>query len=431
MLGMALTALDRWDEVLAEMRVALETDAARGAGVAAQGRGARRQGRLPQAESTLKRAKELDPSNTKADQLLAEIAIARAAGFDGLPAEPTDTKVYPAAPASADPELGTSSADADDRGDRAGARRSGDIARRVRGRGDRGRSRSVGPGAPRAWRRPSQPATSRRRVLRRLRRRARRHRRGFAGRRPRPSCRRAAREESSYEGPATDDYAERARPRVPSLAERARAIRAADADEPSHDADSTMRRPRLPRASRRSRRRRRSAVDAEHPSRRSSSTRATSSSSRRATASRAASRPPSTAKTTRTSRRASERQRAGRRARRHAAGDARAGAASRSAPRGRSSRCRAAAPRDASRASSPRGAEPELARDAAARAATRRRRAADGAPSPYGERAQVTPGVVRVPVKRTRRADARCVRGVARLRARSGRSLARAASRCS
>ena len=60
-----------------------------------------------QAEQTLKRAKELDPSNSKADQLLAEIATARAAGFEGLPAEPTDTKVYPArVTGNTDPELG-------------------------------------------------------------------------------------------------------------------------------------------------------------------------------------------------------------------------------------------------------------------------------------------------------------------------------------
>jgi tetratricopeptide (TPR) repeat protein len=106
-LGMALTALGRWDEVLAEMRVALETDPNAALAWLLKGEALVGKGDYLQAEQTLKRAKELDPSNSKADQLLAEIATARAAGFEGLPAEPTDTKVYPArVTGNTDPELG-------------------------------------------------------------------------------------------------------------------------------------------------------------------------------------------------------------------------------------------------------------------------------------------------------------------------------------
>jgi tetratricopeptide (TPR) repeat protein len=106
-LGMALTALGRWDEVLAEMRVALETDPNSALAWLLKGEALVGKGDYNQAEATLRRAKELDPSNTKADQLLQEIATARAAGFEGLPAEPTDTKVYPARQTgNTDPELG-------------------------------------------------------------------------------------------------------------------------------------------------------------------------------------------------------------------------------------------------------------------------------------------------------------------------------------
>jgi tetratricopeptide (TPR) repeat protein len=106
-LGMALTALGRWDEVLAEMRVALETDPNAALAWLLKGEALVGKGDYSQAEAALKRAKELDPSNTKADQLLAEIESARAAGFEGLPAEPTDTKVYPAkATVDTDPALG-------------------------------------------------------------------------------------------------------------------------------------------------------------------------------------------------------------------------------------------------------------------------------------------------------------------------------------
>jgi tetratricopeptide (TPR) repeat protein len=109
-LGMALSALERWDEVLAEMRVALELDAASALGWLLKGEALVGKGDYVQAEQALRRAKQLDPSNQKADQLLAEIQVARAAGFEGIPAEPTDTKVYPAratvaAAATTDPGL--------------------------------------------------------------------------------------------------------------------------------------------------------------------------------------------------------------------------------------------------------------------------------------------------------------------------------------
>jgi tetratricopeptide (TPR) repeat protein len=117
-LGMALSALERWDEVLAEMRVALEIDPQSPLAWLLKGEALVGKGDYQQAEASLRRAKELDPSNTKADQLLSEIQIARAAGFEGIPAEPTDTKVYPARVTEApqdtpitDPEIGGSSGD--------------------------------------------------------------------------------------------------------------------------------------------------------------------------------------------------------------------------------------------------------------------------------------------------------------------------------
>ena len=160
-LGMALTALGRWDEVLAEMRVALETDPNAALAWLLKGEALVGKGDYQQAEQTLKRAKELDPSNTKADQLLAEIATARAAGFEGLPAEPTDTKVYPArVSGGTDPELGNVVQPMPmDRGQLVQVPDSRGRRRRVRRRRDRGRSRSVGPRQPRQEARPDKPAS--------------------------------------------------------------------------------------------------------------------------------------------------------------------------------------------------------------------------------------------------------------------------------
>jgi tetratricopeptide (TPR) repeat protein len=196
-LGMALTALARWDEVLAEMRVALETDPHSALAWLLKGEALVGKGDYAQAEATLRRAKELDPSNSKADQLLAEIEIARAAGIDGQPAEQTDTRVYPAKAGESEKlSLREPSSDIglvyeDDEatevdpepGQR--VRRLQELAGQLDAPGnspaggtdiadteDRSTETFLPPGA-----------------------------------------------ESSYEGPALDDYAERARPKVASLAE--------------------------------------------------------------------------------------------------------------------------------------------------------------------------------------------------------------------
>ena len=214
-LGMALTALGRWDEVLAEMRVALETDPNAALAWLLKGEALVGKGDYLQAEQTLKRAKELDPSNNKADQLLAEIATARAAGFEGLPAEPTDTKVYPArVTGNTDPELGNVVQPMPmDRGQLVVVPDSEDGAtsstRTTPPRSIPIRRTSVNV----AKKQGGQAGLGARRL-----RRERGHRRGFAGRhRDVPQADRQSRtEDSSYEGPATDDYAERARPRVAS-----------------------------------------------------------------------------------------------------------------------------------------------------------------------------------------------------------------------
>jgi tetratricopeptide (TPR) repeat protein len=111
-LGMALTALARWDEVLAEMRVALDLDEKNPLAWLLRGEALVAKGDLAQASTTLKRAKELDPSNPKVEQLLGEIAMARAAGFEGVSAEQVDTKVYPAKIAPQRPDSGVDILDA-------------------------------------------------------------------------------------------------------------------------------------------------------------------------------------------------------------------------------------------------------------------------------------------------------------------------------
>lgn len=234
-LGMALTALGRWDEVLAEMRVALETDPNAALAWLLKGEALVGKGDYAQAESTLKRAKELDPSNTKADQLLAEIATARAAGFEGLPAEPTDTKVYPARQSGAtDPELGNVIKPMPmDRGQLVSIDEPEDVAvdppedatevdpdpsnrHRVQ---DKPASVLVDFGEGEDTVEDSQIGTE-----------------AFV----KPHQRR---DESSYEGPASDDYAEQARPRVitpsgPTAAGR-KTAGSFDTDEPSEDSSMT------------------------------------------------------------------------------------------------------------------------------------------------------------------------------------------------
>lgn len=242
-LGMALTALGRWDEVLAEMRVALETDANSALAWLLKGEALVGKGDYVQAEATLKRAKELDPSNTKADQLLAEIATARAAGFEGLPAEPTDTKVYPARQTgNTDPELGNVVKPMPmDRGQLVTVDESEDVtvdvpppddatevdpdpSNRNKLNGDKSADKPAsvlvdfGDGEDTVE--DSQIGTE-----------------TFV----KPHERR--REESSYEGPANDDYAEHPRPRIlsptgPTLAGK-KAAGSFDTDEPSEDSTMT------------------------------------------------------------------------------------------------------------------------------------------------------------------------------------------------
>ncbi|MCU1276942.1 MAG: Tetratricopeptide 2 repeat protein, partial [bacterium] len=241
-LGMALTALGRWDEVLAEMRVALETDPNAALAWLLKGEALVGKGDFQQAEQTLKRAKELDPSNSKADQLLAEIATARAAGFEGLPAEPTDTKVYPArVSGNADPELGNvvqpmpmdrghlvqvpdaeevsveyeeDATEVDpDPSDQV------NIAKKT---GDKPASVLVDFGEGEDTVEDSQIGTEAF------------HKAGI----PRRT------DDSSYEGPATEDYGEHARPRVSSYAAAAAAAKKPgagdfDGDEPSEDSTMT------------------------------------------------------------------------------------------------------------------------------------------------------------------------------------------------
>jgi tetratricopeptide (TPR) repeat protein len=95
-LGMALTALKRWDEVLGEMRIALETDPDNALAWLLKGEALVGKRDFVQAQAALERAKALDPSDTKADSLLTHIRRAQAAGFGNVHAEPTNTKEYPA-----------------------------------------------------------------------------------------------------------------------------------------------------------------------------------------------------------------------------------------------------------------------------------------------------------------------------------------------
>ncbi len=95
-LGMALIAQGRHDEVLQEMRVALETDPQSALGWLMKGEALVGKRDFGQAELALERARGLDPSNPKAVELLGKIHRARAAGFEGVPIESTGTKEYPA-----------------------------------------------------------------------------------------------------------------------------------------------------------------------------------------------------------------------------------------------------------------------------------------------------------------------------------------------
>ena len=95
-LGMALTALGKHDEVLQEMRVALGTDPDSALGWLMKGEALIGKRDFGQAEAALGRARSLEPSNPKPAQLLAAIARARAEGHEEVPIESTGTKEYPA-----------------------------------------------------------------------------------------------------------------------------------------------------------------------------------------------------------------------------------------------------------------------------------------------------------------------------------------------
>jgi tetratricopeptide (TPR) repeat protein len=246
-LGMALTALGRWDEVLAEMRVALETDPNAALAWLLKGEALVGKGDYLQAEQTLKRAKELDPSNNKADQLLAEIATAVAAGFEGLPAEPTDTKVYPARQTgNTDPDLGNVVQPMPmDRGHLVQVPEDSDDVRveyeddATEVDPDPSDQVNIGVGSKRKKKQADRPAS----VLVDFGESEDTVEDSQVGTETfhKPGVRRV--DDSSYEGPATDDYSERARPRAPVHAGPRAAAKATaggfDTDEPSEDSTMT------------------------------------------------------------------------------------------------------------------------------------------------------------------------------------------------
>ncbi|MSP59184.1 MAG: tetratricopeptide repeat protein [Myxococcales bacterium] len=95
-LGMALLSLGRFEEVVGEMRVALDLDDRSALAWLLRGEALALKGDFVQAESSLCKARALDPSNGRADKLLADIRTALAAGLSGAPVEAMDTKEYPA-----------------------------------------------------------------------------------------------------------------------------------------------------------------------------------------------------------------------------------------------------------------------------------------------------------------------------------------------
>jgi tetratricopeptide (TPR) repeat protein len=95
LLGQALTALHRWDEALGEMRIALEARPDAGLAWLLKGEALLGLGDYTQAERALERARALDPESPRVQQLLDEVALAREAGIDPIPAGRSDTRVYP------------------------------------------------------------------------------------------------------------------------------------------------------------------------------------------------------------------------------------------------------------------------------------------------------------------------------------------------
>src|SRR5437588_7682446 len=97
---MALMALGRHDDVLAEMRATLELDPENPLAHLLKGEALFYKGEHAQAAEVLSRARSLDPIGEEADKLLAEIRSVRtqAAGLAHV-IESTDTKEYPASKA--------------------------------------------------------------------------------------------------------------------------------------------------------------------------------------------------------------------------------------------------------------------------------------------------------------------------------------------
>src|SRR5689334_10052401 len=103
LLGTALLELGRYDEVLAEMRVAIDLAGESAQAHLLKGEAFLRKGDLKQAEASLLEARKLDPHNDRIAQLIAEV---RRGGLKKvpLPADSPDfanvggveTRVYPA-----------------------------------------------------------------------------------------------------------------------------------------------------------------------------------------------------------------------------------------------------------------------------------------------------------------------------------------------
>jgi len=102
-LGTALMALRRHDEVLAEMRVALEVDSSNVYALALRGEALLRKGDAGQAVDVLQRAVAMDPNNTHLQGLFRDAQVQRAAALRTGKPEPefggpndSSTKHYPA-----------------------------------------------------------------------------------------------------------------------------------------------------------------------------------------------------------------------------------------------------------------------------------------------------------------------------------------------
>lgn len=95
-LGMALMALGRHDEVLAEMRVAMELDADNPMAHLLKGEALFHKRDYEQARDVLARAQELDPLNEKVGKLVEDVEDVLFYGHEPGPRAKTETKVYPA-----------------------------------------------------------------------------------------------------------------------------------------------------------------------------------------------------------------------------------------------------------------------------------------------------------------------------------------------